>query len=198
MDAGMTVNAIAIAISIIALAASSFIAISQLRTSRSANLALVTLEHLTRETRTDDFMESEDFVLCRLNSEHSPDAGIYGLPKEARKHVQRIGQYYAGLGIVSVFRATEGALLLGAIHWRVQVAWSALEPYVRAERAIRNNQYLSYFEHLACLAHDVDKAEVLSKQKIRRATGKERFASLSGHAKEALSSSGTAPRGPGK
>jgi hypothetical protein len=179
MDAGVALNATAVMISLIALAISTTTTISQLRMTRSSNLTLVTLELLTRESRTDEFLESEDFILHRLSNEHSPDVGVFSLPFEARKHVQRIGQYYAGLGMILVFRAVDSALLLGAIHWRVQVAWSLLGPYVVAERALRNNQYLSYFEHLACVARDADKAQVLEKQGVRRTGTSDEFASLS-------------------
>jgi len=174
----MALGIISIAISITALAVSTSIAALQLRMSRKANLNLIALEHLTRESRTEVFLESEEFVLYRLAAEHSSDAGVFGLPFEARKHVQRIGQYYAGLGMVAAFQATDSALLIGAIHWRVQISWSAIEPYVRTERVLRNNRYLSYFEHLACLARRADKDDILNKQRLLRAEPGEKFAEL--------------------
>ncbi|MFB9238742.1 hypothetical protein ACFFWC_24980 [Plantactinospora siamensis] len=169
MDAGLVFNASAVAISLMALAVSTLLTVWQLRAARSSNLTLVALELLTRECRSEEFLESEDFVLNRLQAEHSPDGGVFGLPFSARKHVQRIGQYYAGLGMISVFHAVDDSLLLGAVHWRVRVAWSILQPYVMAERALRKNRYLSYFEHLACMAGDVDKGDLLAKQRLRKA-----------------------------
>jgi hypothetical protein len=107
-------NVIALAVSIAAFAVSSIFAIKQLRSARIANNTAVTIELLAREWRTEEFLESEDFVLNKLAKEYSPDQGISGLPFEVRKHVTRFAQFYSSLGMMWVFDAIDKSLIMRA------------------------------------------------------------------------------------
>jgi hypothetical protein len=149
-------NVIALAVSIAAFAVSSIFAIKQLRSARIANNTAVTIELLAREWRTEEFLESEDFVLNKLAKEYSPDQGISGLPFEVRKHVTRFAQFYSSLGMMWVFDAIDKSLIMSTVSHRVQAAWVASEPYIIAERRIGKPVYLSFFEHLACVASEAD------------------------------------------
>ena len=171
MDLGAVLNTAALLLSIIALTVSTIFAHRQLATARTSNLTLVTIELLTRECRTDEFLESEEYVLNKLSAEHKPDRGVGGLPFSARKHVQRIGLYYSGLGMMSVFRVVDDKLLIATVSYRVRKAWSILCPYVMAEREIRQGTFLSYFEHLASIAFDMDVTSVQKILGLRRVIG---------------------------
>jgi hypothetical protein len=129
---------------------------------------VVIVELLTRERRSPEFIESDGYVLNRLGVEHRPDHGISGLPAEARGHAQRVGLYYDSLGMLSTFRGAHNTLLLGAVCWSVQVSWSVLEPYILAERLLRNSLYMSYFEHLVYLASTSDNQTLLRRQRLHR------------------------------
>jgi hypothetical protein len=168
VDVGAILNTAALLLSIIALTVSTIFAHRQLATAKTSNLTLVTIELLTRECRTDEFLESEDYVLNKLSTEHKPDRGVAGLPFSARKHVLRIGLYYSGLGMMSVFRAVDDKLLIATVSYRVRKAWSILCPYIMAERELRKGTFLSYFEHLASMAFDMDVSSVQKILRLRR------------------------------
>ncbi|WP_212987141.1 hypothetical protein [Actinoplanes auranticolor] len=92
-------NLIAVVISVSAVVASSLFALRQLRSMRRSDDTLVAIELLTRECRTTEFLESEDFVVSELPKE-SAEGGIAALPAEARRHVSRVGLYYSSLGFL--------------------------------------------------------------------------------------------------
>ncbi|WP_433730116.1 hypothetical protein ACQP2Y_19225 [Actinoplanes sp. CA-051413] len=124
------------------------------------------LLRLNGEYRTDEFQASEEFVLDRLAEAHDPELGIARLPSEARRHVRRVGHYYADYGMLAALPTIDSDRIVGVVHFRVREAWAVLEPYTRAERRIRGNSYWRYFEHLACLAAVVDKEKLLSDQRL--------------------------------
>jgi hypothetical protein len=163
MNSGMLMNATAIAVSVMALAASVLIGIRQVRVAhrqvhaaQKSNSTLVAVELLTQECRSEQFLDSEEYVLRSLQARHPPDRGVDGLSADARKHVTRIGLYYSSLGMMSKLGSVDQAILISATHYRVRRCWAVLEPYILAERAIRKSGYMAYFEHLAAVAAESD------------------------------------------
>ncbi|AGZ45001.1 hypothetical protein [Actinoplanes friuliensis] len=174
MDVGALYNSITLSVSLTALAMSSVLTVRQLRTARTASQdANITqaLLCLNGEYRSDEFRESEDFVLHRLAEECSSDLGVADLPFEARRHVCRVGHFYGDYGMLAALPTYDQARILGCVHYRVREAWSVLEPFAVAERQVRGNSYWSYFENLAFLATKVDKQQVLDSQGLRRFDG---------------------------
>lgn len=170
MDAGTVTNVIALSVSVLALTLSTALAVRQLRTTRAsgrdANHTQVLLR-LNGEYRGDEFQESEEYVLDRLAAEHDPELGIDLLPAEARRHVRRVGHYYADYGMLAALPTVDSERIVGVVHYRVRAAWAALEPWVRAERRARGSAtYWRYFEHLACLATVVDKPGLIAGQRL--------------------------------
>ncbi|WP_328475995.1 hypothetical protein OHA21_20770 [Actinoplanes sp. NBC_00393] len=163
MEIGALMNATAVTVSIMALAASISIGIRQVGMAREQVLAAkkmnnthVAVELLTQECRSEHFLDSEEFVLRRLRAAHGPEAGVDGLPVDARKHITRIGLYYSSLGMMSAMGAVDHALLISSTHYRVRRCWAILEPYILQERKIRKSTYMAYFEHLATVAAESD------------------------------------------
>jgi hypothetical protein len=154
----LAVNFAAIVISLSALALSAFFGSRQLRSMQKANSTVVAIELLTRECRSAEFLESEEYVLHELSKE-SPDNGVNGLPPEHRRHVSRVGLYFSSLGALSVFGGIETRMIVALVPARARRAWSALEPYILAERRLASPTYLSFFEHLVCLIADADPAK---------------------------------------
>lgn len=159
MDVSTLVNLTAVTVSIAALAASIFIGIRQVRMAREqvlaaerSNSTLVAIELLTQERRSEQFLDSEEFVLRRLRDAYGPEAGVDGLPPDARKHITRIGLYYSSLGVMSSIGAVDHTALISVTHYQVRQCWAILEPYIQQERKIRRSTYLAYFEHLAVIA----------------------------------------------
>jgi len=167
VNSGFAMNVIALVVSIAAFSVSSIFAIKQLRSARVANNTVVTIELLAREWRTEEFLESEDYVLNKLAKEHSPDQGTSGLPFEARKHVTRFAQFYSSLGMMWVFNAVDKSLIMSTVSYRVQAAWLTLEPYIMTERRAGRPAYLTFFEHLACVASEADTLQLQQRLGLR-------------------------------
>lgn len=166
------VNVLALVISIAALLTSTFFALRQLHQSRAANMTLVTVEMLSRERRTDEFLTSEDFVLHRLRTEFPDDTAVSTMPLEARRHVTRLALYYNSLGQLVTRRAIDAHLVVSTTSYRTKQAWEILEPYIAAERATGNTYYLSHFEHLATLAYAFDHGKYRSRLRFRSLAGR--------------------------
>jgi hypothetical protein len=167
LNSGLAVNLLAVLISVSAIAASSLFALRQLRSMRRSDDMVVTIELLTRECRTTEFMQSEDYVLHEL-PKTPPDGGIGALPAEARQHVSRVGLYYSSLGFLAVFGGLQEKMVVSLMPWRVRRAWFALEPYVMAERAVRSPTHFSFFEHLVCMVAEADLAEIHQSLQLRK------------------------------
>lgn len=161
-------NVMALGTSVAAFVSSVFFSGRQLRVSQTANNAMVAVEMLSRERRTDEFMDSEDFVLNQLGQRHPPNKGVYALPIEARRHVTRIALYYNSLGQLAANRAVDPWLVVSTAAYRTRQAWKILEPYVRAERAAGSARYMSHFEHLAHLASQPDRKHFRRLARLRR------------------------------
>src|SRR5262249_33204746 len=106
-------------------------------------------------------------VLDRLSREHSPEGGVAGLPLEARKHVLRVGRYYASLGHVTVFGAVDERMVLSIIHYRIRLAWYVLEPFVKTERELRQAPFFNFFEHIACRSAEINTSDLLKSLDLR-------------------------------
>ena len=170
MDAGTLTNTIALSVSVLALTISTVLAVRQIRSTRAsgrdANHTQVLLR-LNGEYRSDEFQESEEYVLEHLAEEHDPELGTSRLPSEARRHVRRVGHYYADYGMLATLPTVDSERIVGVVHFRVREAWAALEPWIRAERRSRGSTtYWRYFEHLACLATVVDKPRLIAGRRL--------------------------------
>jgi hypothetical protein len=168
MDAGMTMNLAALTISVAAFFTSTIFANRQLRISQMSNNTMIAVELLARERRADEFMESEDYVLNALASQHQPDKGVSMLPLEARRHVNRIGMFYNSLGQLVAHGAVDQWLMISTASYRTRQAWAVLGPYIRAERQAGSVRYMSHFEHLANLAFNLSPQQVEQKIRLRR------------------------------
>ncbi|MEH1167762.1 hypothetical protein V6V47_20495 [Micromonospora sp. CPCC 205539] len=154
----LALNIAAITISLAAVALSAFFGLRQLRSMQKSNSTMVTIELLTRECRSNDFLESEEFVLYELSSS-PPEDGLSGLPPKHRRHVTRIGLFFSSLGALSALGGVETRMITAMVPSRARRAWLALEPYIILERKLRSPTYLSFFEHLVCLINDTDPAK---------------------------------------
>jgi hypothetical protein len=171
MDLPTLLNLTAIGLSVAALAVSTFFASRQLRSAQASNSTLVAIELLTRETRTEEFLESEDYVWNKLSDDYSAEGGVSGLPLHVREHVIRVGFYYSGLGIMAVFKAVEPNLLISTVYYRVTKSWLILSPYIARERELRGSDYLGFFEHLACLCTAADVPKLRRRLRLQKFDG---------------------------
>jgi hypothetical protein len=157
---------VAVVISITAVVVSVVVASRQERLARNASNALVAIELLDRERRSDEFLESEDFIVNVLSGQYGAERGVSGLPFEARRHVSRIGLFYNNLGQMLAVRAVNRTLLFSTASYRSRQAWLILRPFIEEERRLRNDRYLSHFEHFAYLAGRPETRKAVAKLKL--------------------------------
>ncbi|WP_329266552.1 hypothetical protein [Streptomyces sp. NBC_01451] len=135
MSSGAILNLTAIAISITAVITSVWFGLRQLRISREANHIPVIAE-LLGGFRDVDLCDHYVYVCTKLREEHSPDLGISGLPRPARKAIYDIAyflQTFAGMSSLGIVKEEQ---VVAMLHRRISRAWSAMKPYVEKEREV--------------------------------------------------------------
>ncbi|GIM88532.1 DUF4760 domain-containing protein [Paractinoplanes toevensis] len=167
MNTGLAVNIAAVIISLSAILVSSLFARHQLRLMRRSDDTVVAIELLTRECRTEEFLNSEDYIVHRLPKQ-PPAEGISGLPPEGRRHISRVGLYYTSLGALIVTGSLQETMVVSLMPTRARRVWFALEPYIVKERELRSPTYLSFFEHLVCLIAEADLDEIHRNLRLRK------------------------------
>ncbi|MDT5033078.1 MAG: hypothetical protein QOC94_3249 [Actinoplanes sp.] len=146
------INVLALVVAAISLALSVTLALRQLFMMRHANQLPMFVE-LNQEFRSQEFTESESFVLHELATDVSADNGVLLLPPEALKHVNRLTTFYNILGALIIFKVAKESIIVAILGYRASIAWDALEPFILKEREIRGNPYfVCYFEDLVSRA----------------------------------------------
>lgn len=165
----MAFNVLTLAVSLTALAISTLVSFQQMRLQFGAN-SHAALAQIWEHLRDSEFLDDMQFILHDLSS-YSPDAGISGLPPEARKRVYRVAYFfqqyafYVGLGILS--RQVVARVLRG----RIIGVWDAIAPFVEVERgldAVNGKYLLLMFENLAAYARTVDPEKIGVMSLVRR------------------------------
>ena len=133
----MSANITAIALSVLALGTSTWLAVRQVLLSKRAN-HLPAYLHLLSEFRSREFNDHYLYVCEKLTEEHEAALGISGLPENAREAVYDIAYYYQELAILILTRIVDEDVVLAFFHWRIieKRAWEAIAPYVAREREI--------------------------------------------------------------
>ncbi|MCX4993388.1 hypothetical protein [Streptomyces sp. NBC_00568] len=135
MDVSTAINVGAVAVSIFALAVSSWLAKNQFAAQRHGNHVGPLIELLT-EFRSLEFHRNYAFIRDELPM-MSSDGGISGLDEQVQRKIYDVGyffQLYAILVYLDIMDERSVSALLR--HQCIEV-WTALEPFVRQERALR-------------------------------------------------------------
>jgi hypothetical protein len=152
MDASTLLNILALAVSFISLTASGLLAMRQTLMLRRANELPIFVD-LTRDFRSPEFQQAQDYVLNELDSQHlpGPGDGISNLPLDARKAVSTVISFYITLGAYVAFGLADEKIVIQLFGYRAGQSWNALEPLILREREIRQGgAYASLFEDLVC------------------------------------------------
>ena len=151
MDANITLNITSLAISCLALAASAFLAVRQLRTAEGANHVPIVIDFFNR-SHDEEFMASSRY-LQTMSSEHEFSLGLSGLPHDLERRVRVVLWFYDDLGKLVAHKIVSEQLVIGSFGASAVRAWMALGPYVYAERENRAGTRVGvYFEDLAARA----------------------------------------------
>lgn len=133
-------NIIAIVLSVVALATSTYTAWRHQALQKAANF-IPTYMQLLKQCQTMEFHDHYRYVTTQLKAEHDPKLGISGLPDDARRAVYDIAYFFHSVGILVLLRFLDDRIL-PAMRPRVINVWEAIEPYVEHEREI-----LGFGEH---------------------------------------------------
>ena len=155
MEAQTLLAVVAVAVSLAALSTSSMISWRQLRSMQNANHVPVAIELLIRDYGRPEFQQSERTMLEQLSS-IDPSIGIHRLPEPLLSKSLQVIAFYDSIGIMVSFGCIEEELVVSTINYRIRQIWKVLEPFVRAERELRQGPYLDFLEDLAVRAHRAD------------------------------------------
>lgn len=164
-------NAASLIVALIALALSGFATVRQLGHARSTSDMTLILDVALRNIRDKDFQNDQRYVLSRLAGEHDPSHGLDALPEPARSMARNVALTYDYIGILYAMGMVDARVALGIFHFRISQVWEALEPYIRAERTVRQAPFCPFFENLYLHAHDRHPEKILRSIGLRNEQG---------------------------
>ncbi|MGI5405119.1 DUF4760 domain-containing protein [Streptomyces sp. CA-135486] len=152
MDSSVVFNVATTSIAVVAVVTSIVFNARQARTAQHANHISVMVD-LLQEFRSAEFHEQHDYVCTRLGAEHDPEAGVRGLPGEAKTAFYSVVYYYQSFANLAVFGLLDETLMVTVLRTRIVSVWQAVRPFVERERELRGEgdggTYMSIFEELA-------------------------------------------------
>jgi hypothetical protein len=156
MDSSVVFNIVTTAIAVVTVVTSIAFSARQARIAQHANHISVMID-LLGEFRSAEFHEQHDYVCTRLGVECDPEAGVRGLPSEAKTAFYSVVYYYQSFANVAVFGLLDETLLVTVLRSRIASVWQAVRPFVERERVLRGEgrTYLSIFEEMARLAAEL-------------------------------------------
>ncbi|SOD85859.1 hypothetical protein SAMN06272765_3294 [Streptomyces sp. Ag109_G2-15] len=164
-------NALSLVISLVALGLSGFATLWQLRQARSTSHMTMLLDVALHNIRDRDFQRDQHYVLTRLAQEHEPVVGMDALPEPVRTMTRNVAFSYEYIGAMVALGLVDSDLALSVLHFRVRQVWTALEPYARTEREIRNAPFLPFFENLYLVSFANPTADFLRSLNLRTSGG---------------------------
>ncbi|GGV73698.1 hypothetical protein GCM10010277_87560 [Streptomyces longisporoflavus] len=129
------VNIGAIAVSVFALAVSSWLAKNQFMAQRHGNHVGPLIELLT-EFRSLEFHRNYAFIRDELPG-LSSDGGISGLDEDVQKKIYDVGYFFQLYAILAYLDIMDERFVSALLHRRYIETWAALEPFVRKERELQ-------------------------------------------------------------
>jgi hypothetical protein len=133
----MILNVVAIGLSALALASSTYLAVRQAVSMKQANVVPVYVSFLN-ELRAVEFHDRYYYVCERLQQEHDPHLGISGLPDDTRRTVYDIAYFFQ---LLITFRRLEilDGHVLDTMYGRIIRVWGAVAPFVERERELKGD-----------------------------------------------------------
>ena len=165
------VTLVALVVSVLALAVSATLALRQVNLSKSANQLSGVVE-LTKELRSQSFLDRERYVNTRLREDHPSGVAQTQLPSLAGDNVQVVASLFNSVGILVAFDgALDERIAVSVFGYRAERAWKSLEPFITAERRCRNGDYMPCFEHFVAIVCQNRSEQVSVALKLKRLPG---------------------------
>lgn len=164
-------NAASLIVSLIALVLSGLATVRQTRHARSESDMTWVLEVAMRNIRDKEFQSDQRYVLTQLTQDHLPDGGMDALPEPARSMTRNVAFTYEYIAIMHALGMVDSRIALGIFHFRISQVWETLEPYIRAEREVRQAPCCPFFESLYVHALGKPAEDVLRSIGLRSVRG---------------------------
>jgi hypothetical protein len=167
VEASLTVSAIALAFSLIAIVVSAILTLQQLRLMRHANLLPVLIDAF-RDFRSLTFKEHLEFIEG-LQDQYPPGKwGFDELPEPARTRANVVAVFFHDVGILVANGIIDDTLASSYMGRSVLRAWDSLAPYITNSRNQRNDPNLFlFFEHLAAIISQNPPAKLNKRLKLQ-------------------------------
>jgi hypothetical protein len=156
----------ALAVSVVAVVATTLIGIRQARLANGSNHLPVILKAF-KESREPGWFEDQEYVLNELTTEFPDPVAWRNLPDDVRARVNTNGIFYDDLGKLVAHGMIDEDLAIGSYGMTVVQLWDVLAPYVYEERSHTSNFWI-YFENLAARIADKDPNTVYAKLRLRQ------------------------------
>lgn len=144
----LALGIVAIVVSLLALCTSTLLAARQVSLMRRAN-DIPAVVQLLSEFRSRQFHDDYIYVTTRLRAEHDPQLGITALPDPAKSAVLSVAYYYQNFAFLIGFEILDERKVMAVLRTRIIDTWSAIGPYVLAERTKNPPTFLTMLEALA-------------------------------------------------
>ena len=138
MDTSITLSVAAVLVSVLALFASTFLTVGQLRLLRQTN-HLPPIIELLSEFRSSKLHDNFAYVTTRLREEHDPELSIFELPEPARSTVIDTAYYYQTIASLVGFGVLDERIIV-VIRTRIIRVWESIEPYLFGRTSTRNGR----------------------------------------------------------
>ncbi|MEU2348426.1 hypothetical protein [Modestobacter sp. NPDC049651] len=157
-----------LAIALLALAVSLWTSRRSVRATQASQQLTVVKDLLVRRHQTDFEEALATLRAAAFTSDNDPRSGYDGLRPTDRQRAYLVTNYYDLLGKLVAHQIVDEDLVLGAYGHSVHWAWTALRPFVYAQRAKNRTEFNVYFEHLAQRARLRPAAEIHADLKLLR------------------------------
>jgi len=134
-----SLNIVALVISLAALAVSSFFAIRQIGTARSAN-QLPVMNDILGEIRSPQFRHQEELLWGQLPA-LGHDVAYSRLSHNLREAADNVCLTYLMLAYVVSLGIVDPKLAILPVHYRVVRTWDVVSPFVVQERKLRGYEF---------------------------------------------------------
>jgi hypothetical protein len=168
MDESQIFNAMAVALSVVAVIVSALSFRRQSTLMQHANLLPVLID-MFRDFRQPEFRQHLDFVEKKLWDQYPRKGiGIDDLPKQARQHVLPVMSFFGNAGTLVANGVVSDVMVASYMRGSALMAWTRLAPYIRNERERRDDEtYYLFFEHLAAAIGEYEPARLKDALKLK-------------------------------
>lgn len=155
----------AVVVSIAALGVSTLLTTKQVALAQR-NVNLVGFLELMEEFRRSEFHTRYNYVTTRLRLDCVPTAtlGIFDLPEPAYSTVIDIAYFFQNCASYAGYGLLDEEMVMAFVHLRLVAVWTAVEPYVIAERnnnPMTGRHFLGLLESYATKARSISSDEAM-------------------------------------